>query len=98
MGDLFGRFSVVSQELFSNISSDMNTKQLNLDAEFNLHISFLEALIGVKKILLVNDEHIEVKIPKGSETGLKICIKDKGNLNLKLVSDLVHDLLNDLLQ
>ena len=80
-GDLFGRFSVVSQELFSNISSDMNTKQLNLDAEFNLHISFLEALIGVKKILLVNDEHIEVKIPKGSETGLKICIKDKGNVH-----------------
>ncbi len=78
--DLIERFSEVGKEIYSKISSDNNAQSLNLDAEFNLQISFLEALNGTKKNLLVNDEHIEVKIPKGIETGSKIRIKNKGNL------------------
>jgi len=80
MSDLIGRFSEVGQEIYSNISSDNNTQSLNLDAQFNLQISFLEALNGTKKNLLVNDERIEVNIPKGIETGSKIRIKNKGNI------------------
>ena len=80
LSDLIGRFSEVGQEFYSNISSDKNAQSLNLDAEFNLQISFLEALNGTKKNLLVNDERIEVKIPKGIETGSKIRIKNKGNI------------------
>ena len=80
LSDLIGRFSEVGQEIYSNISSDNNAQSLNLDAEFNLQISFLEALNGTKKNLLVNDERIEVKIPKGIETGSKIRIKNKGNI------------------
>ena len=80
LSDLIGRFSEVGQEIYSNISSDKNAQSLNLDAEFNLQISFLEALNGTKKNLLVNDERIEVKIPKGIETGSKIRIKNKGNI------------------
>ncbi len=60
--------------------ADNNAQSLNLDAEFNLQISFLDALNGTKKNLLVNDERIEVKIPKGIETGSTIRIKNKGNI------------------
>ena len=80
LSDLIGRFSEVSQDIYSNISSNKNAKSLNLDAEFNLQISFLEALNGAKKNLLVNDERIEVTIPQGIETGSKIRIKNKGNI------------------
>jgi len=80
LSDLIGRFSEVGKEIYSNISSDNNPQSLNLDAEFHLQISFLEALNGTKKNLLVNDERIEVKIPKGIETGSKIRIKNKGNI------------------
>ncbi len=80
LGDLIGRFSEVGQEIYSNISSDKSAQSLNLDAEFNLQISFLEALNGAKKNLLVNDEPIEVKIPTGIKNGSKICIKNKGNI------------------
>ena len=80
LSDLIGRFSEVGKEIYSNISSDNNAQSLNLDAEFNLQISFREALNGTKKTLLVNDERIEVKIPKGTETGSKIRIENKGNI------------------
>jgi len=80
LSDLIGRFSDVGEEFYSNISSDNSAQSLNLDAEFNLQISFLEALNGTKKNLLVNDERIEVNIPKGIETGSKIRIKNKGNI------------------
>ena len=45
-----------------------------------MQISFLESLNGTKKILLVNDERIELRIPKGIQSGSKICIKNKGNI------------------
>ena len=80
LSDLIGKFSEVGQEIYSNISSDKNAQSLNLDAEFNLQISFLEALNGAQKNLLVNDERIEVKIPKGIKTGSIIRIKNKGNI------------------
>ena len=80
LSDLIGRFSKVGQEIYSNISSDKNAKSLNLDAEFNLQISFFEALNGAVKNLLVNDESIELKVPKGIENGSKIRIKNKGNI------------------
>ncbi len=80
LSDLIGRFSEVGKEIYSNIYLDNNDPSLNLDAEFNLQISFLEALNGTKKNLLVNGERIEVKIPQGIETGSKIRIKNKGNI------------------
>jgi len=80
LSDLIGRFSEVGQEIYSNISSDNNSQSLNLDAKFNLQISFFEALNGAKKNLLVNDERIEVKIPKGIEIGSTIRISNKGNI------------------
>ena len=80
LSDLIGKFSEVGQEISSNISSETNSQSLNLDAEFDLQITFSEAFNGTKKNLLVNDERIEVEIPKGIQTGSKICIKNKGNI------------------
>ena len=80
LSDLIGRCSEVGQEIYSNISSEKNSQSLNLDAEFKLQISFFEAFNGAKKNLLVNDERIEVNIPKGIENGSKIRIKNKGNI------------------
>ena len=78
--DLIGRFSEVGKEIYSNISSENMAQSLNLDAEFDLQITFLEAFNGTKKNLLVNDERIEFEIPKGIQTGKKIRIKNKGNI------------------
>ena len=80
LGDLLGKFSEVSQEIYANISSNKKSKSSDLDAEFNLEITFFEALNGTKKNFLVNHERIKVKIPKGIQTGSKICIKNKGNI------------------
>ena len=80
LNDLIGRFSEMGQEIYSNISSETKFQSLNLDAEFDLQITFSEALNGTKKNLLVNDERIKVEIPKGIQTGFKIRIKNKGNI------------------
>tara|TARA_Y100000766_G_C18868447_1_gene587021 strand:- start:123 stop:1058 length:936 start_codon:yes stop_codon:yes gene_type:complete len=80
LNNLIGRFSDVGQEIYSNITSVKNSQSSNLDARFNLQISFFEALKGVKKNFLVDDERIEVKIPRGIQTGSKIRIKNKGNI------------------
>ena len=45
-----------------------------------MHITFLEAFNGTKKNLLVNNERVEVDIPKGIQSGSKILIKNKGNI------------------
>ena len=82
MNNLIGRFSEVGQEIYSNISSEKKSQSLNLDAQFHLQITFSEALNGTKKNLLVNDERIEVEIPKGIQTGSKIRIKNKGNIQI----------------
>ena len=65
LSDLIGRFSEVGQEIYSNISSDKNAQSLNLDAEFNLQISFLEALNGAQKILFCSIQSL-------SKTNLQI--------------------------
>ena len=73
--DLSEKSSEIGQEIYSNISSAKNVQSLNLDAEFDLHITFLEALNGTKMNLLVNDEQIEFEIPKGNQTGKKSGLK-----------------------
>jgi len=80
LSDLIGRVSEAGKEIYSNISSEKKAQSLNLDAEFNLQITFLEALNGTTKNLLVNDERIEVQIPQGIQTGKQIRIKNKGNI------------------
>ena len=82
LNNLIERFSEVGQEIYSNISSEKKSQSLNLDAQFDLQITFSEAFNGTKKNLLVNDERIKVEIPKGIQTGSKIRIKNKGNIQI----------------
>ncbi len=85
--DFLGRFKGVGQDVFSRFSLEQyvhswndSKKNFNLDAEFNLKITFSEAFNGVKKSLLVNNERIDIKIPKGVKSGLKIRVENKGNI------------------
>ncbi len=65
LSDVIGRFSDFGQEIYSHISSEKKLPWLNIDTEFNLQINFVEALNGTNKRLLVNDERIELVIPRG---------------------------------
>ena len=80
MSDFFEKFSDVGKGIYSNRYSDNNDQSINLDAEFNLQITFLEALNGTKKNFIVNNERIEVKIQRGIEAGSIIRIRNKGNI------------------
>tara|TARA_B100000965_G_scaffold31767_1_gene23497 strand:+ start:312 stop:557 length:246 start_codon:yes stop_codon:yes gene_type:complete len=77
LSNLIGRVGEVSQGVYSNLSSEKKDQLLNLDAIFNLEVTFFEALNGVKKNLLVNDERIEIEIPKGIQIGKKYLLEIK---------------------
>ena len=62
--DLITRFNYDGQEIYSHISTAKKTQCWTLDGELNLKNTFLEALSGTKKNLLVNDEFIELEIQK----------------------------------
>ena len=47
-----GGFSEVGQKIYSNIFSEQKSQPSNLEAEFNLQITFAEAFNGTKKNLL----------------------------------------------
>ena len=53
---------------------------LNLDAEATVHISFSEAFYGTERTLSVNEERVQVLIPKGIKPGARLRLKGKGNL------------------
>ena len=53
---------------------------LNLDAETTLQISFAEAFNGTKRTLSVNEDRVQVLIPKGIKSGTRLRLKGKGNL------------------
>ncbi|KGG13153.1 MULTISPECIES: DnaJ C-terminal domain-containing protein [Prochlorococcus] len=80
INDLLGRFGFAS-----GVPSDdkfpqpIPRKPINLDAEVLLKISFLEAFQGSQRKFSVDQEVIQIKIPKGIANGAKLRVKGKGN-------------------
>ena len=78
INDLLGRFSAnQSSEAFLNNPYSTSVK---LNAETKLEISLPEAFKGTMRILSVNNERVQIKIPKGIKSGSKLRVKGKGNL------------------
>ncbi len=84
VNDLLGRFvSGRGMEGFSHSYNSSGTeyrRPANLDVQITLKISFAEAFAGTQRSLSVNDEQVEVRIPRGVVNGTRLRVKEKGNL------------------
>ncbi len=78
INDLLGKFG--AEQGAKNNPQNPFRPPINLDADLNLKISFSEALQGSIRTLLINNERIKVKIPKGVKTGFRLRVLGKGNL------------------
>ena len=90
INDLLGKFgnqrgpSSVYETRFSNNSvygKGPSRTNLSLDAEISLKLSFSEAFKGTERNLSVNEERVQVAIPKGVKKGSKLRLRGKGNLH-----------------
>ena len=84
INELLGRFgggqSGGAASTGQTFSRNHARHSIDLDAQINLTISFLEAFRGTERILSVNNERVQVKIPEGIQSGSRLRIKGKGNI------------------
>ncbi len=84
VNDLLGRFGGTrgASGFPSSQGFPRNDKRnmLNLDAETTVQITFAEAFHGTQRTLSVNEERVQVRIPKGIKPGARLRLKGKGNL------------------
>ena len=80
INELLGRFSGDRSPGSPNMRPRSSQSSIQLDAEVKLKVSFSEAYRGTNKILSINNERVQVKIPKGVKPGSKLRVKGKGNI------------------
>ncbi len=108
INDLLGKFGGTTNA--GGFPKGSNRVSINLDAEVKVKISFSEAFNGAQRILSVNNERVQVRIPEGVKSGSRLRLKGKGNiqpgmgrrgdlyLNLQVESHPVWKLDGDLLR
>ncbi|AHH08624.1 J domain-containing protein [Borrelia anserina] len=69
-----------SFDLFSEIFGE-STKGILKDKEITIKISLYEAYMGGTKTILINNEKIEINIPKGTTETTKLKFNGKGNIH-----------------
>mgnify|MGYP001328888086 CR=1 FL=1 len=78
INDLLGRFS--SGQVNNSSARNPSPQALNLDAEVTVQINLTEAFHGTERILSVNEERVQVLIPKGVKIGSRLRLQGKGNI------------------
>lgn len=73
-----GRTGYSSTEGFG---SGFNGQTTQTDAESTIRLTWSEAYRGTKKRLNLGSETIDVRIPPGAKPGVRIRVREKGNLN-----------------
>jgi len=63
----------------TSFSGNPSRNPSNLDAETTLKISFSEAFKGTERTLSVNQERVQVVVPKGIKSGSRLRLRGKGN-------------------
>ena len=69
-----------NSDLFTNIFENP-TKCILKDQEITIKISLYDAYMGGKKSILINNEKIEINIPKGTIATTQLKFNAKGNIN-----------------
>ncbi len=82
INDLLGRFGGPQSAggFGTGFPRGRATSSIDLDAEVEVKVSFAEAFNGTERILSVNEERVQVRIPKGIKAGSRLRLKGKGNL------------------
>ncbi len=78
INDLLGRFNGGMNGV-GGFRANSYQQSLKLDAEITVKIALSEVFLGCKRTLSINDERVQIKIPKGMRSGSKLRVKGKGN-------------------
>jgi len=68
----------IFESIFNNFTRYQQTRQQPVDIEQDVEITLREAYHGTRRLITLNGEQFEVKIPPGVYTGAKVRVRGKG--------------------